>query len=118
MPVSGECLDDEGAAKDGPEGVESHFAAAVVGDWVEDHHAEELAEGLHGAPEGDVLRVEAVYPAGVAEAEVVYETLVGNDVSCDSSCQSKSANETRRECSWGCRACRKSAYTRTKSSTA
>jgi hypothetical protein len=66
--------------EDDPGYVERHLAADAVGDGGQEEHADELAEGLHGAPESGVLCIEGVYTGGILEAKVADEAPVGDDV--------------------------------------
>jgi hypothetical protein len=70
------------SGQDNPQGVQGHLAPDPVRDGIQADHPNELAEGLHCAPEGSVVCVESHFTLAVPEAKVVSEALVCNDVSC------------------------------------
>jgi hypothetical protein len=70
------------SGQDDPQGIQGHLATDPVRDGIQADHPNELAEGLHCAPERRVVCVESHFTFGVPEAEVASEALICNDVSC------------------------------------
>lgn len=68
--------------KNNPQHVHGHLSTNSVGHWIEEDHADELTQRLHGAPEGSMLRIESEHTMRVAKSHKINEPLVGDDISC------------------------------------
>jgi hypothetical protein len=74
-------MQDTYTGEDDPEDVHGHLTPNSIGDGVQEHHAYELAQRLHGTPEGRVIGVERVLAIAIEEANMIDEALVRNDIS-------------------------------------